>query len=427
MKRISLVLLLCLVLILTTGVVMGTESESQEVAEPFNEDISNIDKIPSIINSGLPTDSIPDEFFFSGEVVDETEFENELSEVIKTDDNNIMLFDQELNITGEAKDLILAAGGKIVSKALGSYAFLAANELNVSGEIFKDTFVGGNEVNITGNIGRDLYTLGKTINISGTVTRDVYVGGEALNITGNVGGNIRFAGGSIFISPSAVINGNIYLTTSEIEIRDGATINGIVEYCSDAEEVIIPSNIKTTIKEVEKVEAPAKNEFLEIVESFLWWTVANGFLFLIAISIFPNLFENIKEVYETDSVQKYCSSAGWGILCLIVIPIVSVFALFTFIGSTLGVMGLLLYVIGYMIATVIVGYALAETILEKTKNKYIKGLLGILIIEVLRRLPVIGWLVVLLVNSIAFGTVLKLIKQSNKKQENVIEGEKTEE
>lgn len=428
MKKIGLILLICFVLVLTTSVVIGTESGSQEAIEPFDEDMLDINKIPSIFNGELPTDKIQEEYFFSGEVVNEKEFENELNEVFRTDeDNNIMLFDKELDITGEAKDLILALGGKIVSKALGSYAFLAANELDISGEIFRDTFAGGNQVEVNGNIGRDLYALGNTIDINGNVARDVYVGGEALNITGTIKGNVRFAGGSIFISPNAVIEGNLFLKTGEIEIRDGATIKGTVEYDSDVDEVTIPSNIKTDVKKVEKVEAPQKNELLEIAESFLWWTVANGLLFLIAISIFPNLFENIKRVYETDTVQKYCSSAGWGILSLIVVPIVSIFALFTFIGSTLGIIGLILYILGYMVATVVVGYALSNTILESVKNKYLKGLLGIVIIEVLRRLPVIGWLVVLLVNAIAFGTFLKLIKQSKSKTEEVIETEKVDE
>ena len=248
-----------------------------------------------------------------------------------------------------------------------------------------------------------------------------------MNITGTIGGDVRFAGGSIFISPNAVIKGNIYLNASEIEIRDGATIDGTVEYQSDVEKVTIPSNIKATVKEVEKVETPVKNEFVETIKGFLWWTVANGLLFIVAILMFPNLFKNIEKVYEKDTVQKYCSSAGWGILSLIVIPIISIFALFTFIGSALGIIGIFLYIIGYMISTVIVGYSLSNTILENTNNKYLRGLLGIIIIEFLRRLPVIGWIVALLVNSIAFGTVLKLMKQSRTKAGEVVETVKIDE
>lgn len=419
MKKLSIIILACLLFSLLANVVVGTEIDTQEVVEPFSGEVTAIEEVAEEINN--------EDYIFSGEIVDETEFENELSEVItKDNNNNIMLFDKELNITGEAKDLILAAGGKIVSKALGSYAFLAANELDVSGEIFNDTFAVGNSIDVEGNIGRDLYALGNTIDINGYVARDVYAGSEVLNITGHIMGDVRFAGGSIFISPNAVIEGNLYLNTEEIEIREGATIKGVVEYPSSADEVIIPNDIQTSVKEVKVVEAPVQNKFAETLKSFLWWTIANCILFAIAIAIFPRLFENIKKVYGEDAVQKYCSSAGWGLLSIIVIPIISMLAIFTFIGSTLGIIGLILYTLGYMVATVIVGYALANTILENNKNKFVKGFLGILIIEVLRRLPVIGWIVALLVNSIAFGTVLKLMKQSNQKQEK-IEVEKTEE
>ena len=70
-----------------------------------------------------------------------------------------------------------------------------------------------------------------------------------------------------------------------------------------------------------------------------------------------------------------------------------------------------------MIATIITGYAIANTIIEKDINKHLKGLLGIVIIEVLRRLPVIGGIITIIVNAIAFGTILKLVKELNSKEE----------
>lgn len=421
MKKLSAIILFCFI-IATTGLVMATDIENVEIAEPFSgEEVLEIE-IP------MPEETEED-YSFKGEITDESEFESELNDIVKTDgNNNIMLFDKELDIKGEAKDLIMAAGGKVVSKALGSYAFLAANELNVSGEIFNDTFAVGNDIQVEGNIGRDLYILGNTIDITGNVARDVYAGGETLSITGTVNGDVRFAGGSVFISSNAIINGNLYLSTDVIEIREGATINGVIEYPSTADEVSIPSNIKTVIRKVDKEETPIQsNRFFDAVKSFLWWTISNCILFAIAMSICPKLFESIKKIYSHDTVEKFCKSAGWGILSIIVIPVISILALFTFIGSAIGVIGLILYTLGYMIATIIVGYALSNAFIDNTTNKFLKGFLGILIIEVLRRLPVIGWLVALIVNAIAFGTVIKLFKESRNSKDNVIEVEKNEE
>ena len=108
-------------------------------------------------------------------------------------------------------------------------------------------------------------------------------------------------------------------------------------------------------------------------------------------------------------------------LGIIIIPIISLLAIFTFIGSAIGMIGLLAYTVGYMCATVIVAYAFANTLLEKNnKNPYLMGILGILIIEILRRLPVIGGVISFIIICIAFGTIIKLIKNSNTKKEEVI-------
>ena len=303
---------------------------------------------------------------------------------------------------------------------------MAASQLDISGEVFKDTFAVGNEIQIDGSIGRDLYALGNTIAIDGNVARDVYIGGEELSIRGRIGGDIKFAGDSIYISSRSVIDGDLDLYANEITIEEGAVIEGTVTYQSSVESISIPQNIKTKINEVKTVEAPQENIFVEAVKSLLWWSVANFILFAVLRALFPKMFEKIKSIYTEDTVQKYCSSCGWGVLSIFVIPFLSVLCIFTLIGSTVGVIGLLLYTIGFMIATVIAGYAIANTIIDKDMNGLLKGLIGILMIEILRRLPVIGGLIAFIVNGIAFGTVIKLVKDSNTKKEEVIETEKTE-
>ena len=331
-----------------------------------------------------------------------------------------MLVGKELDITGEAKDLIMAAGANITSKALGSYAFMTASQLDISGEIFNDTFAVGNNIKVEGDIGRDLYVLGNTINITGTVERDVYVGGESLMITGRINGNVKFAGDSIYISSNAVIDGDIDLSANSVVIENEATINGTVTYNSNVENISIPQNIRTHINQIKKTEKPEENKMVATIKDFIWWSISNFILFVVAITICPSIFEKIRLIYSSDAVQKYCSSCGWGLLSIMIIPILSVLSLFTFIGSALGVIGLLIYAVIYMISTILVAYAFSNTFIEKDMNNYLKGFIGIIVIEILRRLPVIGGIVAIIVNAIAFGTVLKLIKISNSKKEEII-------
>lgn len=429
MKKLKWIFLLSILIILSAKIVIGAGNGT-----PFGTIENNEEIHLSVIveNSGEAisgeSEAPIEEVKYSGEIIEQEELETELNEVVKTDkEHNIMLLGKELDIKGEAKDLIMAVGANITSKALGSYAFMAASQLDVSGEIFHDTFAVGNNIKIEGNIGRDLYALGNTIDIKGTIERDAYVGGEDLTITGTVGGDVKFAGDSVYISSSAVINGDLDLIANTIKIEDGVTIAGTVTYQSNVEEIAIPDNINTRMNRVMEKEQPTENKLLSTLKSFIWWTIANFIIFVVLMAICPNLFKRIKNIYSNDTVQKYCSSCGWGLLSMIVIPFISILAIFTFIGSALGVIGLIIYMLGYLIATVITGYALANTLIEKEWNRYAKGLIGILMIELLRRLPIIGGLIALIVNAIAFGTMIKLIKDDNSNKEASIIVEKTEE
>lgn len=403
---------LVLIIISISGVVIGGSDELPLLIQNQEKD-EIITQIEDEQVENVETDDLS-----NGEILNDEELRNEISEIVKTDaDENIMLFDRILDIKGEAKDLIMAAGSKIDSKAHGSYAFMAGNSLNISGEIFNDTFVVGNDIIINGNIGRDLYTLGNNISISGVIGRDVYAGGEELSITGQIGGDVKFAGDTVFISSNAIIDGDVSLTANSIEIRDGATINGVITYNSDASDVIMPNNIGAEIRQIEKAKVvPAQNEIVSTIKSIIWWTISNFILFAIIMAICPKLFNRIESTYADDTSKKFFSSAGWGLLSIIIIPIVSLLAIFTIVGASIGILGLIIYTLLFMIATVISSYALSTTVLENIKNKYLKGLVGIAIVEILMRLPVIGVIIGIIVNVIAFGTIIKLISTKDNEE-----------
>lgn len=386
-----------------------------KVIEETMDDITGeeeIETMPEVLSEEI--NEIPEEMTEGTEITPE-EMAEEIEEAIQTDkDHNIMLFGRELEISGAAKDLILAAGAKVTSKALGSYAFMAATQLNISGEIFKDAFAVANEVEVNGEMGRDFYAVGNEITINGTVARDIYAGGEELNITGTVNGDVNFAGGTIYVSSDAVIHGDLNLSVAEIDIRGGAQIEGTIAYTNDAIVKTLPSNVKTKVTAVAMQEENTENPFIAAMKSAAFWTVANFLLFVIAKALFPKIFETIATIYAENTGAKLGSSFGWGLLTILVMPIISILCIFTVIGSAIGIVGGFLYAIGFMVATVISGYALANTVLEKTSNPYFKGLLGIVAIEVLKQLPVIGGIVGLLVNGIAFGTIIKLIQEMNR-------------
>lgn len=324
-----------------------------------------------------------------------------------------MIADRYVNAEGIAEDLLILAGATVNSKAEGSYAFMAADILNISGEILKDTFAAGNTINITGNLGRDAYLFGSSINIDGSIGRELYAYGDEINLNGTIGGNISVDATSINISSNAVISGDIEINATNIKIEDGAIINGIVTYNSNAESVDLPQNITTNVNQVGAIKVEEKNEFIEGIKSTIKWLLINIVLFAVTMLVCPGLFMRIEKVFNEKGGEVYASAIGWGLLFIIVIPIIAIIALITVIGSALGFASLLAYTVIIVYSTVITGYLLGTTMfINKEMNKYLVGIIGIIAIQILRKLPVIGGLISFATIVIAFGMIKEIMKKA---------------
>lgn len=362
-----------------------------------------------------------DNTIFSGDT-DDTLIDSGIDILEQFNGDNIMMADSTVVAEGEAKDLLMLAGATINSMATGSYGFMAADIVNISGDIFKDTFVAGNNINIMSNIGRDVYAFGSKINMNGTIGRDMYAGGGEININGSIGRNAHLTGNKVIISSTSVINGDVVIDANRIVIEDGAIINGVVSYNSNAEYTQIPSNITTNVNIVEVTENRNTNVFISKIKDIAIWMLINIILFVVTMLIAPGLFEKIETAYKNKGGSLYASSIGWGVILLVVIPIIAIIALITVIGSALGFATLLAYTVIMVYATVLVGYLLGVTMFSKTNmNKYLVGIIGIAVVEILRNLPAIGGVISFVVILIALGIIKEIMKKG--KDETIVSQE----
>ncbi len=316
-------------------------------------------------------------------------------------DNNIMKLESNVLATGTANDLIMLLGETVESKAFGKYAFILGNTVAISEDIEKDAFVLGNSVVISGDIGRDLYVMGNEVTISGNVNRNIYVCATEFKILGNV-----------------VIDGDVHATTvGSIEIAENVTVGGVVS-CLDTAVVSIPESIKTRITPSEIDEEFNQPTIFEDISSMFFWICANVLFFSLALLLCPAMFEKINRVYENKKEKVYLTSLGWGAVMLFAVPFLAILLMITIIGTLPGFVALIIYAILMMMSTITVGYLLGNTIFSKTKvNKWIRGLTGIAILEVVSIVPYIGGIVNFAKILIGLGIVVELFKKLDKKQE----------
>ena len=350
--------------------------------------------------------------FFSGDNSFEL-VENGLEILSQLAGENIMIDNENVLAEGTANDLLILAGSNVASNAIGSYGFMAAETLNVSGDILKDTFAAGNNINLIGNVGRDAYLFGTKININGTVGRNVYACGNEIIISGSISGDVKIAGNSVRITSDSIIRGNVKIDATQIRIENNASIIGIVTYNGDAENVSIPNNVvSSAINSTNNDVVYSKNIIVDKIKEFILWLFINIILFIFTMLICPKFFEKIEKTYEEKGGALYATSLGWGIILIIVIPIISIISLITVIGSALGFVGLLAYTVIMVYATVITGYLLGKTMFSNSHiNKYLIGIIGVAAIQILRILPVIGGFFSIIIALIAFGLVKEIMKK----------------
>lgn len=327
---------------------------------------------------------------------------------------NIIMFGDEVLAEGEAHDLIILAGKEIISTANGGYSFIAGDEIDITGENLNDTFAFGNEINVRGKNGRDLFVFGKEITIAGEVNRNVYVLAKELKI-----------------ESTAIINGEVNATSTPIiTVQDGATILNGIKYQSIAN-AKIPSDIKAQIIEVEEQEKIdpdflIENPIVKIINVAVTISI-NIIFFGILLLIFPAIFSKVSRIYDKKGVATFGTSIGWGILMLVVVPIAVLMLLCTIVGAPIAIVALIAYCAVIVMSTIFAGYLLGVALFRKTKfNKLLMGILGIILLGILYRIPVVGGITRLLAISSALGLILHLGRKDKDDKGNIIEAQKVE-
>jgi hypothetical protein len=366
--------------------------------------------------------------------------------------------------------------GEAVSKKVGKNVYLGPEE-----KIEKSFIGAGETIEINAPIGNDLIVAGANIVISSAVQGDVLAAGAELRTKGKIEGNIRIAGGNlrieneveknatlaggiVILDENSVINGDVIVAGGNIELRGtirgdvkgvgenivlAGPIEGNVDLKLDSQEgkltllpgALIKGNLTYSAPEEADIKSGAevlgeifKKPIKEIPSRQLSKKIFGfGFLFLKLISLFGllvvglviiSLIPGVKVREITNQMMtKPLPSFGWGIIVLIISPVIFLLLFFTIIGIPLALIGLVLYFVSLYIAKVFVGIAVGQKLLEHsekkislTKSKKEQSLfwpmvLGMIIFVIITSIPFIGWLIKLVAVWWGLGAVCLVIKK----------------
>jgi len=315
-------------------------------------------------------------------------------------------------------DLWAAANGVVIHGTVLDDLRAAGSGVELTGTVADDAFLGagGGQTTIPTGVGSQAVTGG--LNVTGEVGGDIYVGAAEADISGAVGGDLFGALGMLYLS--GTVGGDVDIQVGEFTVTDAARIGGELSYAAP-EQRQIPAGVARDIQ----YEAPPASESAggTIVGAIFGWifrTLAIGIgvaiLGWLLLRLRPNILVRPAAAIQSSPVE----TGLYGLLAavvLIFIPIASL-SLVAFTWAFWGVLPAIatfIFLVAssalvWFLSPLLTGYWLGEKIGERLGGDYsplLLLLMGALLIVVLGRLPVLGWLVYLLSFLLALGGLLR--------------------
>ena len=313
---------------------------------------------------------------------------------------------------------VLANKVNINSQIVGN-AFICAKDVNISTQsyISNSLFVTANTLNVDG-VTYDVYATCKNAKISGYVYRDFKCASEDLNIFGTIGRNAYISSKNINFSQNveAVPDGDNADQADVSVATVQGKIMGNLNYSSSKEIQIPESTVDGEVKfEQEKI----SNSM-----NFGTYIIALISTLLLVLAVY-GLFKWLspKFIDETNSLltNKIGSSIGFGILSLIVIPVVAAALIFLNITRPISIVLLLTYIVLLLLSIPVFTIALNNIICTKLKISKTWPKIGMLlatslVMWLLTIIPFVGALVGIIYTVLGLGIITKkLLPKKSKK------------
>jgi hypothetical protein len=327
--------------------------------------------------------------------------------------------------------------------------FGGGDQVIIEGTVNGDAYVAGGIVEVDGTINGDLLVAGGQVNISGTVSDNVRAVGGNIQINGKVGKNISAAGGSIGIGRSSSVGGGVLVGCGNLSVsgtvaRDAkvaagamtmtGTIDGNVDFAGDNLTVLqggkIGGNLSARVKNKEHVDI-AQGSVLGTVDittqemkpvhhilgfrlfrfwAKIVWALSLLLVGLVLTIVFPKQLRDLGLTINKLPGKSFV----WGVVGLILVPIVGVILLMTLIGIPLGLLVLTLYLwmlyLSQLTLGVFLGHRLFGIEEKKGGNLFWAFVVGLVIVQALTFIPYVRFLVVLAGLIFGMGAILLVLK-----------------
>jgi cytoskeletal protein CcmA (bactofilin family) len=304
---------------------------------------------------------------------------------------DLTVFGRELEVTGRVSgDTNAVVGTAELGGKMGDSVRVASQSTHVTGDIDGDLTAVGEKIVIekSAHITGDVSAKGASIEVDGQVDGDVDATGGEVHLLGKVGGSASLKGDVVEVDPKAKVVGDLNYTAREpIEAPDKAVVHGKVNYT--------PGTHTTHVSKGG-------------VAKWFMWTATALFIGLVCLAMFKRTAPDIIAAVRNDGLR----SAGIGFITAIVLPValaISCILIITIPAVALAFIayGLLLYLAQVPVAAFVGDWVLRR--LGRQESPFVALAVGVPILYLVFKIPVIGTLVLFATIFTGFGAIVVTI------------------
>lgn len=323
--------------------------------------------------------------------------------------------------------------------------YVAGRAVTVNAPTAGDLLVAGGTVSVIGSTEQDLAAVGGNVQLSGSVGGDLRAAAGNLTISGPVGGDLVAAGGTVTVPSGSRIAGDAVLGGGTVTLEapvsgrltvggESVTINGKVDGAVRvvAERLVfgpnadirgpvqyrgrVPAVVKAGAKvpEIGFSELPRRSGALgALTAAFVLKVLAWTLVGLVLVRYRKNA---LRAVYVTATTSPWVS-LGVGLVAAVATPVVALVLLL----SGVGYYATLLLLAGYALVLLLAGVGGALCVGAKViswlqrqaepRFDWQTVLIGVVVWQLLRFIPFLGWLLVALCYLAVLGALLSYVRE----------------
>jgi cytoskeletal protein CcmA (bactofilin family) len=319
-------------------------------------------------------------------------------------------------------DLFVSASSIRIEGIVMGEAFLFGSSIRVPGEIAGDAFVIGDSVDLSGRFLTDVRVLGNSVNLTGTFDGEVSAAGRRVDISAVVAGVVNAAGetvsaGGTFADTVRLHAGKVLLLP---DARFAKDVSVTAEEFIKADSVVIAGKLNQLVGEGltrEREKEEAKECCGCWFAPIFWLLTLCGIIVagLVMRALFPDFVGKTTEMVYHHPLRDL----GWGVLTLVLVPVIILILIATLIGIPLAFLVLLALIAGLYLGKLFVAVAAGGFVLSRLSKKetpfWTKLVVGALLVYLILAIPVIGWLLAVLVYCLGVGAIVNLFVSSRRR------------